>query len=194
MIQENKTIILSVLCLYFFIGATNIHAEQQFNMYSFIDKKYAESDYFYKIGFNYQTMEEYGEAIKYYTKAIEIIPIHARAYIKRGEAYLRIKDYYFAIADFDRVIEINPMYFEAYLYRGIANVRQRQYDNAISDFNRAIKMRPEFAVAYSNRGYTYYLKGEYKKALWDVNKAKNLGHQVQPEFLKALSESARKDR
>ncbi len=41
-----------------------------------------------------------------------------------------------------------------------------------------------------NQEIVYYQKGEYDRAWEDAPKAQSLGHQVHPEFLKALREES----
>lgn len=69
-----------------------------------------------------------------------------------------------------------------------------RYDRAISEFDRVLEKNPRDARAYYERGLVYYNKGEYDKAWQDVQRAQSLGYQVQPEFLKLLSEVSQRNR
>ena len=112
----------------------------------------------------------------------------------RGAAHMAKGEYDQAIACFDKALAIEPGFAEAYCNRGTAYYEKGQYDPAISDFSKAIEINPDFAEAYYNRAVAYFDKREYGKALQDVQKAQSLGHQVSPEFLKALQEvSGRKE-
>ena len=86
-----------------------------------------------------------------YTKAIELDPKSAMAYINRGVAYAKLKQYEKAIADFTRAIELDPKSASVYIRRGYAYVQLNQYDKAITDYNRAIELDPKSAKAYNNR-------------------------------------------
>ena len=114
--QYNIPIILSVWGLIILLGARNVGSEQQLSIHSnvgseqqlsidsLLEKKYTEADSYFDSGFKYHEAGIYLEAISNYTKAIEISPIFARAYVKRGEAYLSTENYYTAISDFNKAI------------------------------------------------------------------------------------------
>ena len=50
----------------------------------------------------------YDEAIKEYTKAIELDPNYAIAYAERGQAYFKLGQYDLAIPDTAKAIELDP--------------------------------------------------------------------------------------
>ena len=106
-----------------------------------------------------------------YTKAIELEPKAAVAYISRGIGYLVGKQYGKAILNFSRAIEIAPKSAEAYYNRGEANQNLHQYDKAIADCNKAIEIDPKEAVAYYNRGGVYEELKQYDKAITDYTRA-----------------------
>ena len=60
----------------------------------------------------------YNQAIKDYSKAIEINPRHAEVYYNRGFVYAKKGQHNQAIEDFTKAIEINSRYAEAYYNRG----------------------------------------------------------------------------
>ncbi len=78
----------------------------------------------------------------------------------------------------------------AYANRGIAYGKKGQYDQAISDYNKALEINPRDALAYNNRGLAYLRNGQYDKAWEDVYKAQDLGHKIQPGFLKDLRKAS----
>ncbi|MHC4678229.1 MAG: tetratricopeptide repeat protein [Planctomycetota bacterium] len=108
----------------------------------------------------------------------------------RGTAHTAKGEYGQAIACFDKAIRIEPGFAQAYCNRGTAYYEKKQYDSAIRDFDKALEISPSFAEAYYNRAVSYYHKKEYDKARQDVQKAQSLGHQVNPEFLKALQKTS----
>ena len=82
--------------------------------------------------------------------------------------------------------EIGAVRAEFYFKRGCSWHEEGEYGKAFADYTKAIELNPKLAGAYLNRGAAYYFKGEYEKAWEDVHKLQSLGHQVKPEFLKAL--------
>lgn len=129
---------------------------------------------------------DYAEAIKDYTKAIELNPRYADAHYNRGIAYDDKGEYDRAIKDYTKAIELNPGYADAYVNRGIAYGRKGEYDQAISDFNEAIEIDPNVATAYYNRGLAYNKKGQYEQSISDYTKA----IEVEPGYSSAYNSLA----
>jgi len=126
-------------------------------------------------GASYFNKHQFDQAIGDYTKAIEISPKYALAYVNRGGAYNDGKGQYDkAIRDYTKALDINPKYAEAYYSRGIAYVKKGQYDKAISDFIKALEINPKYAFAYNNRGVAYFNKRQFDQAIRDYAKAINI--------------------
>ncbi len=148
---------------------------------SFSDKKYVEANnYFYK-GYNAVESGNYNDAIKYFTKNLEIFPNNAKAYYNRGRIYYNLQNYDNAISDFTKAIQLNPDFAEAYNNRGVTYGDLQNYDKAIPDFTKAIQINPDDAEAYYSRGLTYYGLRNYDKAISDYTKA----IQLNPDYAEA---------
>lgn len=141
---------------------------------------------YYNRGNAYDARKDYGKAIVDYSKAIGYKPEYAKAYNNRGLTYGRISEYKEAINDFTRAVRIDSTYAKAYNNRGLTYGRLGENDQAISDFTRAVHLDPNYAKAYYNRAIAYFVTGEYSKALEDVNRSKELGYNVNPDFIKRL--------
>lgn len=115
--------------------------------------------------------ESYSDAIGAFSKAIELSPRMANAYLNRGTNYFLVGKHSQAIEDFDRVIEIDPKYAMAYFNRGIAYSNLGNQQQAIRDYGRAIELNPKYAEAYHNRGSIHDRLGDYKRAVEDFDKA-----------------------
>ncbi len=120
---------------------------------------------------------EYQQAIRNYTRAIELDPKEVSFYRDRGVAYAKCKEYQQAIADYTSVIDLDPKNAWAYRERGIANRRLKEYEKAITDFTQAIRLEPERALTYRYRGWSYQSNKEYEKALVDFSHAIKLAPQ-----------------
>ncbi len=114
----------------------------------------------------------------------------ALAYANRGIAYGKKGQYDQAISDLNKALEINPRLALAYFTRGLSYAAKGQHDQAISDYNKALEINPRDALAYNNRGLAYLRNGQYDKAWEDVYKAQDLGHKIQPGFLKDLRKAS----
>ena len=116
------------------------------------------------------------DAIKYYSKAIELYPDFIEAYQDRAQVYLRIDDFDEAIKDFTKVIELDSDYASAYVQRGCVYLKKGCSDRAIEDFSRAIELDSDYASAYVQRGCVYLTKGCSDRAIEDFNRAIELGN------------------
>jgi tetratricopeptide (TPR) repeat protein len=81
-------------------------------------------------------------AIADYTKAIELNPGFADAYVGRGIVYQVAGDRDRAIADYTKAVELNPDYSSAYLNRGNIFAAMGDQDRAIADYNKVIEINP----------------------------------------------------
>ena len=137
------------------------------------------------VGGVYYWIHEYDKAIMACTKAIELNPELADAYLFRGAFYSDKGEFDRAIEDLNKGIDLKPNFASlAYNDRGTVYLKKEEFDKAIEDFNRAIELGPVFAAGvYRNRGIAYMDKGEFDKAIEDFNKAIDLA----PEYAKAYS-------
>lgn len=120
--------------------------------------------------------DEIVDAIKEYTKAIEIDPTHMNSYLRRGFAYNMMENYEESVKDFSKVIEINPKHIWAYISRGSCYNKLKKYKEALDDFNKAISIDPENQEAYNNRGWAKKFLDDTDGACEDWNKSKKLGN------------------
>ena len=127
-------------------------------------------DYFRR-GFRASSEGHTQEAVKEYSKAIELDPSFASAYHNRGILYNKLGEQQKALDDYNKAIELDPSY--AFAYNGRGNVYRGfgERQKALNDYNKAIELDPSFAYAYNGRGNVYSDLGEQQKALDDYNKA-----------------------
>lgn len=138
-------------------------------------------NYFYK-GYNAAENGNYIDAIKYYTKFIDIFPV-ASGFKNRGYAYLYLNEYEKAISDFNKVIILLPYKADAYTDRGNAYREFNKYNNAISDYNKALEIEPDDAIVYCNLALVYKDLKEYDKAISNYNKAIEIDPDNEETFL-----------
>jgi len=111
------------------------------------------------------------EVVEACSKAIELDPKLARAYVNRGVAYYIMGELDKAMADYNKAIKLNPDDAWAYYNRGVTNRKLGETEKAITDYNKAIELDPKYVDAYVNRGVAYCKMGEFEKAMADYNKA-----------------------
>ena len=106
------------------------------------------------------------QAIKAFTRAIEIEPRYAEAYVKRGLAYYRSEQYETAIADYTQTLKFKRYQADAYASRGDAYQALGEMQRAIEDYSASLKRRRNTYVR-QKRAETYFKQGNIQKALVD---------------------------
>jgi tetratricopeptide (TPR) repeat protein len=130
---------------------------------------------YYGMGNYYSNLPDYGQAIAYYSKAIEL-GAQADYHFNRGLVFYMESDFKNAISDFTNTIEMDPKFIEAYVMRGNVKDEAGFGAEALLDFDEAIRLDPEYASAYFNRGITRKSQGDLKGACEDFNKALSMGY------------------
>lgn len=108
------------------------------------------------------------QAIKAFTRAIEIEPRYAEAYVKRGLAYYRSAQYETAIADYTQTLKLKRYQADAYASRGDAYQSLGDMQHAIEDYSASLKRRRSSHVI-QKRAETYFKRGDVQKALADYD-------------------------
>jgi tetratricopeptide (TPR) repeat protein len=121
------------------------------------------------------------DAIKDFSRAIQLGGALMAAYAYRGRAYHFWGEYDNAIMDYNQIIKINQNSTAAYNNRGASYHKKGDYGRAIGDYSQSIKLDPNYANAYFNRGTSYAGKGDYDKAIGDYSQAIKLD----PNFVDA---------
>ncbi len=106
-----------------------------------------------------------------FTRAIEMNPRYADAYVSRGKAHGAKGDADLALADLNEAIRIDPKSAEAYVSRGIVYRNRNEFDRAIADYNEALRVDPRNTMALNNRGIAHRAKGDDDRAIADYSEA-----------------------
>ena len=120
-------------------------------------------------------------AIESYTRAIELSPNYAEAYVNRGIARRAKGDLEGSIEDYEKAASINPKSIagnrfvaQAYSNRGYIKFNAMNVDDAIKDFTIAIKVDPNDDDHYYKRGLARLVNEELVQALEDLDKSISL--------------------
>ena len=94
-------------------------------------------------GNEYMRAKDYDEAIKAYSKSLELNPGEAATYCNRAMAYLRNKNYARCIEDANTTISMESDYVKAYHRRGKAYLATNKFELAIRDFQYILEKNPD---------------------------------------------------
>ena len=128
------------------------------------------ADFYFDLGWKASHMGFFIEAAGFFTKAISLNPLHARAYQRRGYDHGVQCRYELAIKDLTKAIEIDPNYADAILSRGITYLEAGQYELAVGDMTRLAALDPSKNDAYSRRANAYMSLNRYEEAAGDYSK------------------------
>ena len=84
---------------------------------------------------------QYKDALKDFSKSLNLNQKFVQAYIGRGNVFMKMKHYKKALEDFTLAIEIKPDFSIAYLNRGIAFRSDGKIEEAVIDFNKFLNLQ-----------------------------------------------------
>jgi tetratricopeptide (TPR) repeat protein len=135
-----------------------------------LDELKADILYLYK-GIVLQRLEDLTGAVTAYSRAIELNPEFAAAYLDRGSAQLELNDPDAAEADFRQAIVLDPSFPEAHYNLGTFYARAGRHEEAIAALGEAIRFRPDYVNAYINRGLAQLETDQIEAAIADYSEA-----------------------
>lgn len=133
-----------------------------------------------QMGVAYHHMKDYGNAIKYYNKALELTAADAVTLNNIGSVYFEWRKYPEAETKFREALHIDPQFVDAYINLGSAQGTIRDFNNAIISFQNAIRYAPDNANAYYFMALTYSNLGDKANA----DKYYQVAQQLNPQLRK----------
>ncbi|CAO3592250.1 unnamed protein product [Absidia cylindrospora] len=86
--------------------------------------------------------QEYQQAIRFYSEAINLDPTNAVYFVNRAMAYLKVKNYLQAEQDCTKCLNLQPNHVKALWRRGMALRSLGRSNEARKDFERALEIEP----------------------------------------------------
>jgi len=114
--------------------------------------------------------KNYGLAIEYFNKAIQLNMIDYESYNNRGNIYFDLKKPDLALSDYRKAISLKPDYYNAMDNMGAQFAILGQYDSALKYENQALLINPDHKPAYSNRALIYMRLNRNEEAIKDWEK------------------------
>ena len=144
----------------------------------------------YQAGMRLLGPGDFQGAAAQFTKAIDIFPGYADAYLGRGKARQAAGESNAALADFEKAITIDPALELAYTARGTMERSEGDNQKALEDFTRSIHLHPT-ADAYYQRGLTYQALDQAKSAVDNYDLA--VAHDPGAPYIYMARARARRD-
>jgi tetratricopeptide (TPR) repeat protein len=132
-------------------------------------EKQRKAEEYFKQGIACYDHGDYGRAIEFCNKAIELKPHNAKAYYNLGNSYYNQGDYARAIESLNEAIKLKPKFIYAHICLGIAYFKHSDYVKAIESYNEGIKIKPDLTYAHIFLGIAYFKQGDYVKAIESYN-------------------------
>ncbi len=119
----------------------------------------------------------YQDAIRQFTRAVEIWPQHAQAYFERGSAHQILNQPDAALRDFEMASQIDANLAPAYTAMGMIYVERTDLPRAQNEFDQSIRIQPTID-GYYQRGQVRLSLAQLQPAIDDFNRAIALGRSV----------------
>lgn len=117
---------------------------------------------------------DFGEAINYYQKAVELQPNYHLAHLNLGVALQKTGKLNAAKEELQKAIELKPNDAESYNSLGSVLVEENQIDAGISNYEKAIKLNPNSAEYHFNLGTALGQKNKFPESIKELQKAVEL--------------------
>lgn len=126
---------------------------------------------YYKAGEDFMENKNYADAIDQFTKALEIDPDYADAYVARGYAYESDKQYQKAADDYNRAIVFDDKDEEILFRAAVVNYVLENYEEAKKFARMALDRKSKYLEAYQIQIKILLALEEYMSALDAAKKA-----------------------
>lgn len=126
-----------------------------------------------KKGNDYFSNADYPNALREYSKAVELDSGSAEAYYRRGSAYFNLADYSNAVQNYTDCLKIDPKHIQAYIERSGAYANLGDLDPSIDDLHTVLKIEKNHSDARFALKQREELKKRAAKLCSAVNKKIN---------------------
>lgn len=107
--------------------------------------------YLRRFGSAYSGLNRFDEAIKAYSKAIEINPSDEGTIFNRALCYKKVEKYDLAMRDLDRALELDPDWDWAFFQKGLLHEDLGNFGEALNNYEKALLYSPRYEPALEGR-------------------------------------------
>ncbi len=135
-----------------------------FSFLIFISQAQTKAELNEKAAYSYQS-SNFQEALRLFSKIIELFPNDSMAYFDRGMTKEMLRDYPGAIEDYTSQLKIDNSFVDAYFLRGLLRQKTGDKSGAKEDLEEVLKIEYDNADAHYFLGKMCFEDFNYKKAL-----------------------------
>jgi tetratricopeptide (TPR) repeat protein len=133
-------------------------------------------------GFALSRIGQYEEAIKYYDKALDIVPHNEEILSNKGVTLFTLGRLDEAKVCFSTAIKATPTYEKAWNNLGVVMRSEGKLKEALRCYNMSIKANPMYKNAWYNKGFILEDMGRLEEAIRYYNKAL----EISPNYAEAV--------
>jgi len=125
----------------------------------------------HSLGSLYLSMHDYGNALKYFLRELDMVPESLPGLNQAAVAYMDLGDYVKAFTMLNRCLLRDPASYACTVNLAAGELETRDYDRGRALLNRAQSLEPEHPEILVNYGYLQDALGDWKGAVADYVKA-----------------------
>ena len=129
------------------------------------------SEIYYRLGTAQLKRENYTEALKSYSKSVELDPHNFESLNSLGDILNTQEDYDGASINYQNALSVNSNSSIVHSNLGDTLYNQEKYDEAVAHYQRALQLSPNDSKVYSSCGDALYRQKYYKEAARYYNKS-----------------------
>ncbi|HLO58197.1 MAG TPA: tetratricopeptide repeat protein [Bacteroidales bacterium] len=141
---------------------------------------------YYKTGLTFVEAKNHRDAIAQFTKAIEIDPEYAQAYVERSRSYEAINDLQNAADDLKRALTFEQKEPEIYYDAARLNYQLGNHQAALELINKCLSMEKKSEVAHRLLARIQMALEDYSNSLVTINKAIELKDNAENNFYRGV--------
>ena len=147
-----------------------------------IEQKELSAQEWFEQGYKHLEDKNYDEAIHCNTRAIELQPDFALAYVNRAAARVDKGEIEQGIEDCNIAMRLDPDIFNPYYIRGFAYDLQGNNSHALADLTESIRRNPNHADSYLSRSKAHIAEQAWDSAIADATKTISLNPRMVPAY------------
>jgi len=119
--------------------------------------------------------EDTSAALNDYSKAIQLDPQLAEAYLGRANISRDKNKNDIALTQYNKAIELDTGAANTYYNRGILFIKEKKFERVIGDFSKVLELRGDSAMSYYNIGMAEFFLNRKEAACRDLAIAAGMG-------------------